>query len=505
MKVLRKHQLEALEAIETQNEGIIQLPTGTGKTFIQASSIVNNIQSNRTFVILSPRILLTNQLYTEVAQILAENKKDCQYLLVHSGKADQADLLWADLPYRSITSTTSSKEIQTVYQKSLQENVPLVIFGTYDSAERIAQSGIPVYMLMCDEAHYLVTEEFNWIRYENTDNVKKYFHSERKYYFTATLKTTVSSDGLGMNNKTHFGEILYSRTPAEMIEMGEILRPRMHLVDVSIGEDDNEYDIDANSILEAFTEHKMHCKVQPKLLVVCKGSEHLNQIANHPKIKNELETTPNLKLFDISSEHKPRINGKPVSRDEFLKQLQALTDSDSAIILHVRILTEGIDVPGITGVMIMNNLKITSFLQTLGRSTRLYSNDRKRLYDGSLKYNELTRFTKPYAFVIIPVYGVIGADIRDNIKEMIYSLRSYGFNAREEIVIKQKRGKALPVPLDMLNELDTREYRYRESIYDIVHTVEEQEIADKLILEDFKLSELIENESLEDTIKRFNF
>ncbi|TXG85756.1 MAG: DEAD/DEAH box helicase [Spirochaetes bacterium] len=76
MKLLRQHQIEALEAINNINEGIIHLPTGTGKTFIQANAIVNNLESNKVFVILSPRILLTNQLYSEVKSILLQNIKN---------------------------------------------------------------------------------------------------------------------------------------------------------------------------------------------------------------------------------------------------------------------------------------------------------------------------------------------------------------------------------------------------------------------------------------------
>lgn len=504
MKILREHQSETVDAINSIDEGIVHLPTGTGKTFIQASSILSNLISNKVYVILSPRILLTNQLYSEVKEILINNKKDCQYLIVHSGKAeDKSDLSWCkELPFREVNNTTSSITIREDYERAMIANVPLIIFGTYDSAERIVQAGIPVEMLFCDEAHYLVSEEFNWIRDEKDDNMEKFFNAKRKYYFTATLKETASDNGLGMNNSNRFGPVIYTKSPAEMIVRGEIVRPRMHLVDVNIDDIEDEIDIDVNAILESFTEHKMHCKVAPKLLVVCKGSEHLNKIANHPKIKQLLESSPNLTLFDITSAYNPRINGVKVSRKEFLNRLQSLKDYEEAIILHVRILTEGIDVPGITGVMIMNNLKMSAFLQTLGRATRLHSRDRKRLYDGTMLSDELNRFTKPYAYIIIPIYGELGDDIKANFIEMITALRSFDFSPSEDIVIKQKRGKALPVSLENLNELDTIETTYKNAIYDVLHEVEETEKANELILENFKLEEKIKNESIDETITR---
>lgn len=81
MKVLRKHQTEALIKIYENKEGIIHLPTGSDKTFIQASAIVDNLESNRVFVVLSPRILLTNQLYNEIKEILVQNQLQDKQIL----------------------------------------------------------------------------------------------------------------------------------------------------------------------------------------------------------------------------------------------------------------------------------------------------------------------------------------------------------------------------------------------------------------------------------------
>lgn len=506
MKVLREHQEYTVKQIDKNNEGIIHLPTGSGKTFIQASVIAKHLEKQKVYVVLSPRILLTNQLYNEVKEVLLNHNKDCQYLIVHSGNAsDKSDLNWTnEMPFREVVSTTSSVKIREDYERAMREDVPLIIFGTYDSAHRIIKAGIPVEMLMCDEAHYLVSEEFSWIRYENYIDGRKQFNTNRKYYFTATLKETISDEGLGMNNSEEFGNIIASKTPAELIAKGEMVRPRMHLVDVELEDGITDIDMDVNAIIDSFREHRVHCDgVGAKMLVVTKGTEHLNDIVNHPKIKNELERRKNFYVFDISSEYKPRINGVVVSRKEFLERLQSLNDNDEAIILHVRILTEGIDVPGITGVMIMNNLKTSSFLQNLGRATRLYGWDRKRLYDGSMKPYELERFTKPYAWVIIPTYGIIGEDLKSNISEMIRAMRTYGFNAMEDVVIKESKGKTIPVSLENLNVLDERKMTYKDVILNVEHEIEEQEIAEKLTLEEFRLAEEIKNESIDKTINRF--
>jgi superfamily II DNA or RNA helicase len=65
------HQLEVLEVLKKNTKGKIILPTGTGKTLIQALDLANRIREKNEFgiyVVVAPRILLSFQL-------LIENKK----------------------------------------------------------------------------------------------------------------------------------------------------------------------------------------------------------------------------------------------------------------------------------------------------------------------------------------------------------------------------------------------------------------------------------------------
>lgn len=517
---LRLHQIEAVDSINSHKEGVVHLPTGSGKTRIEAAAIVTNItksydwlktnnMGNETpvFVILTPRILLTNQIYNEVKRFVLEDRIDCQYLIVHSGKTkdDNHYRNWTlDIPYRQIKSTTSSREISSEYERAKLDRVPLIIFGTYDSSERIVYSQIPIYMLLCDEAHYLVSEEFGWIPKEDGD---EFFPAERKYYFTATLKETKSNDGVGMNNSKLFGPIIYEKTPAQIIHAGEILRPRLHLVDIESSHKDDEVDkmnkeldYDVSCIIDSFTEHRVHCNIGAKMLVVTKGSEHLNNITTHWRMKNLLNIRPNLTIFDISSVYQPRINGEVVRREEFLRRLQGMNDTDEAIIFHINILSEGIDVPGITGVMIMNSLGLAKFLQTLGRATRLHQRDRENLYSLRIISNQLDRFVKPYAWIILPIYGIIGEDEKERIKEIVYALRETGFRAAEDVVLKQDRGSAIPKPLGGINKTDSRAKALFDLFADVEHIIEEREKADRIAIEDFRIIESIHNMSDEELL-----
>ena len=483
MKTLRPHQAEATKIIAGSIEGIINLPTGTGKTMIQAHAIIDDILANtiqEVYVVLSPRILLSNQLFEEIRTELAMNGVDAQYLVVHSGnQGDMNNKEWDKLrteqgfEHRDVLNTVSHIDIKRVYGKASRQNVPLIISCTYDSAEKIRLSGIPVKVLHCDEAHNLVTTEFA--------GIPTSFPAKRKFYYTATMRVT-NGNSFGMNNAAVFGNILYQKRPVDMIEAGEIVRPRMHLVNIPNIEGGRENDIDAAAVKSAFIEHQGLINVGAKLLVVAKGSEHLDGLAAHEEIRNLRTTYPGLRVFDISSAYEPRINGEVVNRRVFLRTMKDMKDEDQAIIIHVRILTEGIDVPGITGVMPLNNLEKAAFLQTLGRATRLHRDDRERLYDGSIKSGDLDQFIKPYAWVIIPTYTQLGREIEANISNMVRELRTFGFDPNQDVFISTSRGAAEPANMDAQNELDESGRTNREFFGDIDNEIEDEELAYRLML-----------------------
>ena len=501
-KLARLHQKEAREIMRLIIKGIINLPTGTGKSFIQTLVTIDNLMNGGVQVILSPRILLADQLLHEIRADLDAEKIDCQYLIVHSGLTeDTRDLsILKDLAHRDMIPTTSPKEIKEQYEKAVREGVPLIISGTYHSAARLIQAGIPISVIHCDEAHYLIQPEFHWI-------ASDLFHSDKKYFYTATMKHTLSDKGRGMNNKELFGEVIYSKLPIEMIHAGEILRPRMHLIDIPIDEnltDDNELNVDVNAIISAFTQHRSVCNIAPKMLITTKGSEHQNDIVNHTRFQEFLSTRPNLKVFDITSEYKPRINNIVVKRSNFFKQLRALTDFDEAIILHIKILTEGIDVPGITGVMLMNNPTLSQFLQNLGRATRLHLLDRLKLYAGTMKPDELKKFIKPYAYVIVPKYGFLGAEINQGVRTMVQALRKYDFNPIEHVIMADSRGHVEPVELGSLLKKDKRAQSILNEFVEMVNEIEEEEKANELDMEQFNIEQQTKSMSIDQLINSFS-
>jgi superfamily II DNA or RNA helicase len=51
---------------------------------------------------------------------------------------------------------------------------------------------------------------------------------------------------------------------------------------------------------------------------------------------------------------------------------QQLRETDNALIFHYDIISEGIDIDGITGVVINRNMTLSKLLQTIGRAVRKY-------------------------------------------------------------------------------------------------------------------------------------
>ena len=173
------------------------------------------------------------------------------------------------------------------------------------------------------------------------------------------------------------------------------------------------------------------------------------------------------------------INGKRVSRREWLKQLQidGSNPNQEMIVIHYDILTEGIDVPGLTGVLFLRNLKKSKFIQTFGRVARLDRSDRRLIEDKIITPNEVDKMNKPYAWVIIPAVKIEDDDKLANLRDLVDQLRDFDFDPREHIQ-PNDRGNGVGednndpiVPEDSIRKLIAQEIEN----YD--HEVESENIA----------------------------
>lgn len=431
--VLRPHQNEAvqeiLSMISVGKSGRITLPTGTGKTWIQAETIAERIKAgDKIFAVFSPRILLSFQLLKEVSFYLQSIGVDAEYLNVNSGNFPEEEIneaqIRAGFAPSQIKSTTSPSQITEEVVRARNKGLPLIISSTYHSAEQIKKSGIEIDLQLNDEAHHLTSEKFN--EFVNVGACS--------FSFTATPKFTDSEDGFGMQNGK-FGDEIFKKTPREMIEAGEMLPPALHIV-TSCGKHSNNRDEIFKCIVNAFNWHvtelnkksRLPDQIGAKLLVTVGGQDVLKDILECQSFKNYQKNNPDVNLIAMSSDVGVYINGEKhencnnAGKREVFSKLRSMENNEKAIILYVDMLGEGIDVPGITAFMPIRGMCGSKFTQGVGRACRLNSIDRKNLYDGTMTPDQRDYYVKPFAYVIIPDLTIGCEDYKDKYKGILYEL-----------------------------------------------------------------------------------
>ena len=505
---LREHQIEAADAIvkDENSKGKVILPTGTGKTIIEAEVIRRKIDECKAKNIVpvikvnASRILLCFQLFEDVFKYLNSHGMVARYMNFNSGNADEKYyaimLRKSSDVFREIISTTSAKAAKEQFNKAQTEKMPLIVFSTYNSSVRFSESGIVPDLTIHDEAHNLVSREFS---------KAATLASKADFYFTATERTTESGLDLGMNNETIFDKTIYQKSAKEMMERGEMVQPRIHIVKgkgkrVDVEKTDADYEILFSSIVASFFAHSRQIKadsyaadkIGAKVLVVCRGQQDLMEMFKTGAFLAFRSAYPNVHIFALSSEfgmmnddgiiqHPPVTNMK---KYKMLKKLKELRSEEEAIIFHVDMIGEGIDVPGITGVMPFRNCEMGKFVQNIGRAARLHGEDRKRFYAGEISPCDLKKYIKPYSWVIIPTFLVNSEGFADRFRGIVERLRGeYGIT-KENVLISNIEGMDVDELIDTVNDTTKNRPWKKSGITEFSHEFEEMSCLERIIFEE---------------------
>jgi len=501
---LRLHQEEAIKAISDDSnlKGKIILPPGTGKTLIEADYIRKFIQENKKYSpvvkINSPRILLCFQLFDDVFLHLRNHGIQARYINYNSGNKDDKEYSIAmrneGWNYREILSTTNIEEVKKVYDKCMKERLPLIVFSTYHSSEKFSTSGIVPDLTIHDEAHNLVSRNF-WKAAQ--------LPSGGNIFFTATEKVTDSDEDKGMNNPNIFDNLIYTKSAKELIDEGEMTPPYLHVVRST---NDNRIDTDypkmLESIIEAFNAHERKIKevsysaqeIGAKVLVVCRGQEDLKNMLKSEVIEYYKSMYPDIHLFALSSDFGICNDGiveRPVvtnmKKHRLLKRLKALKSEDRALIFHVDMIGEGIDVPCITGVMPFRNCEESKLIQNVGRATRLHPIDRKRFYRGKIDVSSRNegKWIKPYSWVIIPSYMVDAEGMEGRFRSIIDCMRSeFGYIPQQHTVIDNVTSDDKKADIDIVNDKKKCKRGKKSGIDAFEHEFEKVSCIEKIIEND---------------------
>ena len=462
MTDLRKYQQEAYEAALSlkSGSGRIIIPTGGGKTVVEAFTlrdIVNeDVPGGRIHVVLAPRIALVNQLFKEYRAMIGQNFLSVAF---HSGRIeeDYTKIYWAE------TATTSIQQIRHELRRcnEFDHTKDLVIFSTYASAHKLVELEIDT--VIADESQYCVAED--------TYKVVKAMNAKRKYFFTATEKHTESEVGRGLNNEETFGPVLYQVAPKTLIDGGYIVPPRLHVMHAK-AKDENYSIID--EIIHVGKKQMELSKEMPvnKILYAMKGTDDVKSIVE--KVDDVRAAFPKHTIFTIVSNNKlgAMVNGEKMARGVFMKRLR---EADNALIFHYDILSEGIDVDGITGVVLLRHMSHAKTLQTIGRAVRIY------------KANPAI---KKQAWVSVCDINDNG-ELSDHLKRKISALRDGGFEVnREEVAISEDPIKGIPEEEELEDYVGKEKQSRAGALLDgIMHDIEVDEIRG-----------WVEDEELEETI-----
>jgi superfamily II DNA or RNA helicase len=492
---LRTYQNTARNGVLLSDIGQVIAPTGTGKSVIQGAvfeSLINmsfdDVHGFGIYVILTPRIMLTNQLMTDVGQHLIGKNIHIRTLTIHSGQAatfgvsaeedidDYTRYVFSNL---GMVRTTSGDDAAVAIKEAQFLNRPLLVCCTYDSVPALRrairilredqgelnQPDLKIDQVLCDEAHYIVEKQF----FKNIEELKPYV--DRMHFFTATQKVTMGDQGNGMNNQDFYGPVVFRCTPRQMIDQGYMVRPRIHYERAEAGAPWSRM------VADAFDEHqkqvsKYEGTYNAKMLVCCNGSKTIQEITESPGFR-EWAKKNEITIFAVSSAHGASIDYEQVTRNEFLKELKAHTGR--AVILHINILTEGIDVPDITGVMFIRNMGMTRFLQSLGRATRVLKNDLGKPTNNFDVNSEFWK--KPYAWAIISERDGDDEGKTSGLRQMIEDMRMAGFEPTEEVVIAIDRAKKIKEEFVPCNEKDPKIMSTFSDLFDIEHDIEVEKLA----------------------------
>jgi superfamily II DNA or RNA helicase len=375
---LRPHQEEFLSLTAQHTKMLTVAPTSAGKSIMIIADAQRQIQDNNDsiIVIVSPKILLTQQLSLEFEKLVA----DVNIIHIHSG----------DTEHKRITNY-----LELAYYCEITTG-PKVIFTTYHSLNKIVKAEINVSVCFLDEAHHAVNTRF-------FDDVKELSSlSSRFYSLTATPRFSKSLSRPGNNDAEVFGSKIYTVKAPELIQGGFILPPKSFTFTVNgIRDKENAVERDFYTLCDSILgEDDMN-----KVLVVAPNTKVMNKMLYETDFRKEMENN-GYEVLWITSKYGPFVNGKKCCRSYFLDTLAKYgADPDKKfVVLHVAVLTEGVSIPGIQSCIFMRNQNYISTVQTIGRCIRVHPDDTERMKNGELSPGDFDNYMKPFGKILVPTY-----------------------------------------------------------------------------------------------------
>jgi superfamily II DNA or RNA helicase len=399
MLTLLPYQQRALKAVQNSIKGSVYIPTGGGKTVVMmedARQRILNALEPMTFVVVAPRILLANQLCSEFEAYLKD--QNVAYMHVHSGETHHK-------------SSTRPADIAEYNDTAIGSGKHQFIFTTYNSIGRVNESDIEIDVVYFDEAHHCVKPS-NFVGIAHTSSV-----ADNAYFFTATPKFNNSTES--MNNTDVYGNNIISIPAQELIDAGSIIPPKVVPYEAqTIRTKENAAFVDAENVVGILSEIS-DCDA-PKVLVAAPSTKVIWSMFTESDLLQQLNDM-GYTIMHITSKHGAYIDKQKVSREVFFEKMNEFgADPEKKfIVFHYSILSEGMNVQGLTDCIMLRNLPLIEMAQTVGRVIRMHGDDRKAIADGKMKAGEFAFYKKPFGTITIPVNNNYGDKIAKQLQNVV--------------------------------------------------------------------------------------
>lgn len=444
---LTKKQHETILACKTNKTGIISNTCGTGKTIIEINVIINAFNSafNSGALICalgSHRLALNSQLTevwrNEIISVTKNENNKIRIIEISSNSDSNADKV-----------INIKDDILAEINYAKRNNEKLLIIFCYASISKLVnalenkENEKKIDVCIFDEAHIGQMNE----KYDGDINNKLALckHSKRYYGFTATPNNKLINNEFGLKiiQTYSYNDALSDSMVLPFRFFGSLFSNENEVIDSKIKLGRSRL----GTTIAAF-EHLSKEFEFPSLLVCGTSLEENNKI-NKFLIENFNKEIKNneLDIFLFSSEKITKdgtitsmLNGEKIKVKECFSKIKE--SNKKKIIIHCNMLSEGIDIPNINGVLIFGEKSKASLYQSIMRGCRIDNDDRILLK--SIKNNDKISQDARIKKSHFNVYTSFEEkDSANQMQIFIKNLKYYGINVDEDFLIDRFDGSSI--------------------------------------------------------------
>lgn len=409
---LRKYQVRINDATQKfidsdLQRGQVYAPTGAGKTVCFTDLLKTMVDRGcRSMCVVHPRIALSKD---QLKRLKRDLGTGVHFTSFHSGGKVSGQEAIGEI------GTLDPDELKTVID---QTDRPHITFSSYQSYSKLIKEKVHFDLVICDEAHYLVADQYQ--------TMLQGFLADKILFYTAT-PVTRDFEG-GMLDESLFGPVIASVEPKELFKAGYIVAPIIHEMDCKTTKTSDVadiVDIVSRAWVDQYNRVTEWGMPYHQMLVSARNVEgDLTEIEDRLfEIKSYIEDNTDVRGVDVDiytiSSAGTFCNGRPIKeRQDAIEQIK--TSGRNAVVCHYDTLAEGIDIDTLSGCVIMRDMSIAKFIQTVGRVARAYKEDlakngapRPSLYNPK---KNIDKRKKPRSIVTIPTVDGVCIGTIDAVK-----------------------------------------------------------------------------------------